>query len=124
MRQPPVPGAATRARFNAFSLLVHIRKTAMLIAAVLGDVRVHPLRKLAFVGSVGILLGALLVPEFFAGIASVLVPVLGWFGIPIEVGGDVSLDWIVFAVAAYNLLRLFPAEIVGEHYDRLFRSRG
>ena len=40
-------------------------------------------------------------------------------GLPTEF----AIDWIFVSVAAFNLLKLFPAEIVGEHYDRLFRSR-
>ncbi|MBF6589532.1 MAG: hypothetical protein IVW57_03240 [Ktedonobacterales bacterium] len=120
----PLPGATTsRSRLSQFALLLHMRKTGMLVMAVLRDARVHPFRKLAFVGSLGVLLAAVLVPEIFTDVATFLVPVLGLFGVPLEIGGEIGVDWLIFGVAAFNLLRLFPADIVGEHYDRLFRSK-
>jgi hypothetical protein len=85
---------------------------------------VHWLSKSLYVGALGTLLVALLFPEALGDlIAFIGLPGLGGIadllGIPTEAG----FDWIAFAVAAYNLLRLFPTDIVGEHYDRLFPSR-
>lgn len=120
MRQS-APGA-TSTRPNQFSLLLHFRKTGMLVAAVMGDARVHPIRKLAFFGLLGLLMALMLVPELSLDAASLLVPVLGWMGIPFEIPAEAGVDWVVFGVAAFNLLKLFPTEVVGEHYDRLFRK--
>ena len=52
-----------------------------------------------------------------------LLPVVGRFIGLGELPADAALDWVLVVVAGFNLLRLFPKEIVGEHYDRLFRSR-
>jgi hypothetical protein len=103
------------------ALLIHLRKTVALIGAVLGDPRVHWIRKTVFLGTITVLVAALIggdaVNEFVDGI---FLPVFGnVLGIPI----DGTLDWVFLSVFAYNLLKLFPPEIVGEHYDRLFRSR-
>ncbi len=108
---------------SQLALLFHIRKTVALTGAVLRDARVHWFSKLLFVSSIGALLLALLFPEMAADLlAFVGLPGIGAMldilGLPVDAG----LDWVAFSVAAFNLLRLFPAEIVGEHYDRLFRS--
>jgi hypothetical protein len=49
-------------------------------------------------------------------VASLLLPVE-----ILELPLDGAIDWVTFAVATFSLLKLFPKEIVGEHYDRLFR---
>jgi hypothetical protein len=101
---------------------LHFPKTAALATALLQDARVHWLPKLLFVGSIIALLIALFFPEAAAEVVGLGIPGVGWIldalGIPV----DATIDWVVLAVAAFNLLRLFPREIVGEHYDRLFRS--
>ena len=112
---------ATHSGANPLSMIFHIRKTVGLTNAVLRDPRVHWLPKFAFVGSIGALLLALLFPELAVD-AFAFLPTAGLFefiGLP----ADVSIDWVAFSVAAFNLLKLFPAEVVGEHYDRLFRGR-
>jgi hypothetical protein len=114
-------GATTKSRLSQISLLLHIRKTGMLVAAIMRDERVHPFRKIAFVGILGSLLAMILFPEVLGDIATSFIPVLNAIGLPIEIPTEAGLDWMFFAVAAFNLLRLFPVEIVGEHYDRLFR---
>ena len=105
------------------TLLTHIPKTIGLTTAVLQDTRVHWFPKLVFLGSLGTLLIALLFPEAASEIIGLGIPGVGWtldlLGLPV----DASIDWIALSVAAFNLLRLFPAEIVGEHYDRLFRRK-
>jgi hypothetical protein len=102
------------------ALLIHLRKTFALIGAVLGDPRVHWIRKTLFLGTIAALVAALIggdaVNDFLDGL---VFPIFGnVLGIPI----DGTFDWIALSVAAYNLLKLFPPEIVGEHYDRLFRK--
>jgi len=123
-----MPSSATNAQPTAqstirqTSLLFHLGKTAALIGAVMKDVRVHWLPKLFFFAALGALLLALLFPESILDISGVFAPVVGWafdaIGIPVEA----TLDWAVLGVAAFNLLKLFPRDVVGEHYDRLFRK--
>lgn len=109
---------------SVWTLIFHVRKTVALTGAVLQDARVSLFSKSLYVGCIGALLAALFFPEAVGDL-------LAFFGLP-GVGGiadmlgipaEAGFDWIAFAVAAYNLLRLFPSDIVGEHYDRLFRSR-
>ena len=103
------------------ALLIHLRKTVALIGAVLGDPRVHWIRKTVFLGTIAVLVAALIggdaVNDFVDGL---FLPFFGnVLGIPI----DGTFDWVFLSVFAYNLLKLFPPEIVGEHYDRLFHAR-
>lgn len=117
----PNGNTTKRSSMNQLSLLLHVRKTALLINAVLHDARVHWLPKSLFLGTLSALVIALLggdvVSEFVSNVFPVIGPVLG-------LPADAGLDWVAFSVAAFNLLKLFPADIVGEHYDRLFRSSG
>jgi hypothetical protein len=102
-------------------MLVHIRKTLSLTGSVLTDPRVHWIPKIAFIGSIGALLLAVLFPETMADLlgGALTAGIFDFFGIPAEAG----IDWTLFAVFAFNLLKLFPSDIVAEHYDRLFRNR-
>lgn len=105
---------------SQWGLLLHIHKTYSLIRAVLADARVHWLPKVMFLSCIGAMLLVLLGGDMMAGVAESVVPLIGpVVGLPV----DASLDWVAFTVIAFNLLKLFPAEIVGEHYDRLFRSK-
>ncbi|HEX6797695.1 MAG TPA: hypothetical protein VF116_08280 [Ktedonobacterales bacterium] len=114
----------TTGKPNPFALLFHIGKTSALVGSVLQDGRVSWLPKTVFLTCISALLAAIILPElgidtgiFFAlpGVGAVLDAL----GLPV----DATFDWVAFTVAAFNLLRLFPTEIVGEHYDRLFRRR-
>ncbi len=98
-------------------LIFHLVKTARLVGAVLADRRVHIVRKIAYLGSVGLLLAILLFPEALAEVATLVTVVFPF----IEIPADATIDWVAFAVATFSLLKFFPKEIVGEHYDRLFR---
>ncbi len=98
-------------------LIFHLVKTSKLVAAVLADRRVHIIRKIAYLGSVGALLAILLFPEALADVATAITIVFPFLEIPAEA----TFDWVAFAVATFSLLKFFPKEIVGEHYDRLFR---
>jgi hypothetical protein len=104
---------------NPLSMLLHLGKTFALTGAVLSDRRVSWLPKVAFLGLIGALVAGLIFPEMAVDVLGV-IPTAGLdlLGIPAEAG----IDWVVFGVAAFNLLKLFPADIVGEHYDRLFRK--
>ncbi len=104
------------------SLLFHMGKTTSLVSAIMKDARVHWLPKLFFFGLLGALLLALLFPESAAELLGLGIPGVGWaldaLGLPV----DATIDWAVLGVAAFNLLKLFPKEVVGEHYDHLFRK--
>lgn len=108
---------------NPFALIFHIGKTSALVGSVLHDGRVSWLPKTVFLTCVTALLAAIILPEFGIDLFALGVPVIGpifdALGLPV----DASFDWVAFTVAAFNLLKLFPAEIVGEHYDHLFRGR-
>lgn len=118
-----IPEATTsQSRPNPLSMLVHFKKSMSLIGAVLGDTRIHPLRKFLFLGGLIMLLALLVFPEALADVATALVPVFGAIGVPIELGGEAGFDWLAMGVAAFSLLHVFPAGIVGEHYDRIFHQ--
>ena len=107
---------------NPLALLFHIGKTSTLVGSVLRDERVSWLPKTVFLTCITALLAAIILPELGIDTGMFLAlpgigAVLDALGLPV----DASFDWAVFAVAAFNLLKLFPAEIVGEHYDQLFR---
>lgn len=116
--------STTQRRLSQFALLLHARKTVGLAAAVLRDVRIHWFHKALYLVAVCSLLLAVLFPEALGDLLTFIgIPGLGGvldlLGLPV----DATIDWVAFAVATYNLLRIFPSEIVGEHYDRLFRPR-
>jgi hypothetical protein len=114
----PRPGRG----MSGIAMFFHVGKTAALANAVLKDERVHWLPKMVFLTGIGALAMAVLFPELAADLVGLYIPGVGWafdaLGIPVEA----SFDWVVAVVAAFNLLKIFPTEIVGEHYDRLFRS--
>ncbi len=119
--QRPSPGTATKHQHRhpkRADLVLHFFKTSKLVLAILADRRVPIVRKAAYLGIVGFMLAVLLFPEALGD----FVLLLSFFpadilGIPLEG----AFDWVTFAVASFSLLKLFPKEVVGEHYDRLFR---
>ena len=115
--QPPtVP--APYVRPSPMQLLFHIGKTSRLAGSLLADRRISIFRKLFFLAAIGALVLALLLPESLGAILENIIPFVGpVLGLP----SDVALDWVAATVIGYNLLRIFPASVVGEHYDRLFR---
>lgn len=107
------------AHLKRFDVFLHIGKTFRLIGSLLTDPRISLMRKLFFLGSIGCLLVVLLFPDIFNElILSTVLPLLGTvLGIPLDAG----FDWIAFALLIANLLRVFPADIVAEHYQAIFR---
>lgn len=100
-------------------LFFHFFKTLKLIGALLLDRRVFIGRKLAFGITVLAFLAVVLFPDIELGL-SFLLPVIGTIlGVPLEAG----VDWTLFALVIVSLLRIFPAHIVSEHYERLFTRR-
>jgi len=107
-----------RSRPGRVEIFFHIAKTGRLIKALLLDRRVPIWRKAFFFGSIGGLLFILLFPDLInETIMSTVLPLAGTvIGIPLDAG----FDWLAFAIAIVTLLRFFPAELVAEHYRRIF----
>jgi hypothetical protein len=103
-------------RPNPVQLLFHVGKTSRLAGSILADPRVTIFRKILFIGSILLLLLALLAPETLGDVFSTtLFPILG-----IELPSEAALDWIAVVIAAFNMLKVFPEEVVADHYRRLF----
>jgi hypothetical protein len=100
-------------------LVFHLFKTIRLVGTVLWDGRVSFLRKAAFVAGIGVLLVLLLFPEVLGDGATMLAALFPLLGVELPAEG--ALDWLAFALASFSLLSVFPKEIVGEHYEQLFR---
>ncbi len=99
-------------------IFFHAIKTSKLVGALTTDRRVPVVRKIIFYIIILAMLSILLFPDFFdEAILSIILPVAGTvLGIPLDAG----FDWLAFALAAVSLLKLFPEEVVREHYSRLF----
>ena len=108
-------------RPSNFALFFHAFKTLHLVYALLIDRRIPILRKAAFLLPIGFLLVLLIFPDALnEAFLSTVLPILGTIlGIPIDAG----FDWIALALAAMALLRLFPAEVMDEHYQRIFHHK-
>ena len=115
-------GSTTDQSPNPFAMLFHLFKTFALTGSLLGDSRVHPARKAVFLSVLGVLVAAALGVEGAAELVNIIPGVGQFLGLG-ELPVDAVVDWVVVTVAAFNLLKLFPANIVGEHYDRLFRRK-
>jgi hypothetical protein len=107
-----------RTRPGRVEIFFHIAKTGRLIKALLLDQRVPIWRKAFFFGSIGGLLFILLFPDLInETIMSTVLPLAGSvIGVPLDAG----FDWLAFAITIVTLLRFFPAELVAEHYRRIF----
>jgi hypothetical protein len=83
--------------------------------ALLRDSRIHVAKKVMFVLATMALIVMLVFPGLLEEtFLSAILPVLGTIlGIPLDVG----LNWLSFALVSVHLFRLFPAEIVSEHYN-------
>lgn len=101
-------------------IFFHFIKTGRLIGALSKDRRISIIRKVFFFAIILALLAILLFPDALDEIGlSIALPLVGTvLGIPLDAG----FDWIAFALASVSLLRIFPAEIVSEHYQHLFEK--
>jgi hypothetical protein len=116
--QQVTPKIRTFLRPSKISMFFHIIKTLNLMRLLLIDMRVSIMRKIFFtlpiIGLALLLIFPDVVNEAFL---STVLPIVGTLlGIPIDVG----FDWIAFGLVALNLLRVFPDEIVAEHYQHVF----
>ena len=107
-----------RLRPRRLDIFFHLGKTLKLIGALLADRRIALWRKALFFGSIGGLLVILLFPDAINEVVlSTILPLAGTvLGIPLDAG----FDWVAFSMVVVTLLRFFPAELVAEHYQRLF----
>ncbi len=109
---------ATTNRLGVMQSIIHLPRTLKIAGNVLKDARVSIMPKIMFIGGIVALLVALLTPEAFAEFIAV-VPGLGdllaLLGIPI----DGAVDWIALGLAAFNLMKLFPQDVVNEHFDNV-----
>jgi hypothetical protein len=101
-------------------IFLHAGKTITLIWMLVTDRRVPLWRKLLFFGFVIGLLCLLLFPDALDEVVlSTILPLIGTvLGVPLDAG----FDWLAFALAIVSLLHFFPAELVSEHYRRIFRK--
>lgn len=108
------------ARPRRLDIFFHLFKTSRLIGELSKDRRISIARKIFFFGTIIALLAILLFPDIFdEAILSIVMPLLGTIlGIPLDAG----FDWLAFTLAIVGLLRIFPAEIVAEHYQHIFRK--
>ena len=103
-------------KINAFQALVHLPRTLKVAGGVLGDSRVKALPKVLFLGSVVFVLAALLTPEALAEFIAV-IPGLGDLLALGFLPVDGAIDWITLGIVALNMMKLFPQDIVNEHFD-------
>ena len=123
MDTPPSQGmfarfGRQRTRPRRLDIFFHLGRTLKLIGALLTDRRIALWRKALFFGSTGGLLVILLFPDAINEVVmSTILPLAGTvLGIPLDAG----FDWVAFSMVVVTLLRFFPAELVAEHYQRLF----
>jgi len=100
-------------------IFLHGAKTFKLIGALVSDPRIPLWRKAFFFGSIAALLVVLLFPDAInEALLSTALPLVGAVaGVPLDAG----FDWVAFALVVVSLLRFFPAPLVAEHYDRIFK---
>ncbi len=115
-RQPPQQQEHQQPRRR--DLLFHLFKSVRLIGAVLKDNRVSIVRKGAYVAGMAILVALLLFPEALADSVTFLSPLFSLVGVELPAEG--SIDWLALGLASFSLLSLFPKEVLGEHYERIF----
>jgi hypothetical protein len=100
-------------------IFLHVIKTGKLIGALFKDPRIAAFRKVLFVLAVAVLVVILLFPDALGELGlSAVLPLVGTvIGVPIDAG----FDWAAFALLAVNLLRIFPPDLMAEHYYEIFR---
>ncbi len=109
----------SRVRPKRIEVFFHAIKTFTLLGTLLTDPRVPLVRKALFLGTIGSFLVVLIFPDLLNEIGlSIIFPLAGTvLGVPVDAG----FDWAAFSLVVVSLLRLFPAELVGEHYRTIFR---
>ncbi len=119
--QQQITKKASRSAFpKRRDIFFHFIKTGKLIGALFTDRRVPLVRKILFIVTIAALLLILIFPDAIGEIGlSAVLPLVGTVvGVPIDAG----FDWTAFALLAVNLLHVFPADLVAEHYNDIFRA--
>ncbi|HZC04994.1 MAG TPA: hypothetical protein VE338_05075 [Ktedonobacterales bacterium] len=116
MPSSPSPDPTTTSKINAYQALAHLPRTLKVAGKTLQDSRVSVLPKMLFIGSVVFVLAALLTPEALAEFVAV-VPGMGDILAIGFLPVDGAIDWMALGIVALNLMKLFPQEIVNEHFD-------
>jgi hypothetical protein len=100
-------------------ILFHLPRTFRLVGALVKDGRVSAVRKVGFFLCLALLVAILAFPDTLDELGlSIVLPLIGTIlGIPLDAG----FDWLAFALVSVSLLRLFPSEIVNEHFTRIFQ---
>ena len=101
--------------------LFRVGGTVKLVNSLMRDQRIAPARKVLFGLSLAAVIGAMLFPELIADgfMASILPFISGIIGVPIEAG----FDWLTFIMLLPILLRIFPSDIMEEHYLLVFKGK-
>lgn len=110
--------ASGGSKINAFQALAHLPRTLKVAGAVMRDSRVQFLPKALFIGSIVFILAALITPEALAEIVAV-IPGLGDLLALGMLPVDGAIDWMALGLLALNLMKMFPQEIVNEHFDNI-----
>jgi hypothetical protein len=121
MQQQVMKKAPASAFPRRRDIFFHFIKTGKLIGALFTDPRVPLTRKVLFLATVAALVLVLFFPDAIGEVGlSAILPIVGTVvGVPIDAG----FDWTAFALLAVNLLHVFPAHLVAEHYNDIFRNR-
>ena len=105
-------------RIEAF---LRVGGTVRLVNSLMRDARVPAVRKVFFGTALASLLAAMIFPELVAdGFLATIMPFISSIiGVPIEAG----VDWFTFIMLLPVLMRIFPADIMQEHYLRVFKNK-
>ncbi|HTI13896.1 MAG TPA: hypothetical protein VL461_04890 [Dictyobacter sp.] len=108
------------AKPKRLEILFHLPKTGKLLVRLMKDRRISIVRKSFFFVVITALVLILLFPDAISEtFLSVVLPLVGTvLGIPLDAG----FDWIALSLVSINLLRIFPADIVSEHYQDIFEK--
>lgn len=111
-------GAKLLAHPGRLQMLLHIGKSFKFIGSLVSDRRIALWRKALFFGAIALLLVVLFFPDLLGEfVMNMVLPLVGTIvGIPLDAG----FDWAAFILAIPVLLRLFPADLMAEHYHNIF----
>ena len=118
--QEPPSSHGERTQPGHLEVFLHLIKTFKLLKALLTDTRVSLIRKLFFLGGIAALLVLLFFPDLLSEtVLTAILPLVGsLLGVPLDAG----IDWVGFALLVVSLLHVFPADLVAEHYARIFHA--